>query len=35
MIVTTTTSIEGFEITAYERIVFGEVISGIDRKSVV
>lgn len=30
MIVTTTTSIEGCEISAYEGIVFGEVISGIN-----
>lgn len=30
MIVTTTTSIEGYEISAYEGIVFGEVISGIN-----
>ncbi|MER2174321.1 MAG: heavy metal-binding domain-containing protein [Carnobacterium sp.] len=30
MIVTTTTVIEGFEISSYEGIVFGEVISGIN-----
>ena len=30
MIVTTTPSIEGYEISAYEGIVFGEVISGIN-----
>ena len=30
MIVTTTTSVEGFEISSYEGIVFGEVISGIN-----
>ncbi len=30
MIVTTTTGIEGFEISSYEGIVFGEVISGIN-----
>ena len=30
MIVTTTTTIEGYEISAHEGIVFGEVISGIN-----
>ena len=30
MIVTTTTAIEGFEISFYEGMVFGEVISGIN-----
>lgn len=30
MIMTTTNSIEGYEITEYEGIVFGEVISGVN-----
>lgn len=30
MIITTTTQIEGYRITEYKGIVFGEVISGVD-----